>query len=141
MYFVNRKIAVLASVMLVLLVGCGKIDEKKNIVGIWHLYSINVNGMEIGDGKGYIKFREDGRNEVRTGPGLYEYGYWEIFTEKKEIVLSDDTTGAHYAYKTWDDSLLMSMNFPKQVTTLHGKKVDKLPIDPASEGVSPDAFK
>jgi hypothetical protein len=141
MYFLKSKITVLAPLVLLLIVGCGKLDEKKNIIGIWQIHSINVNGMEIGDGKGYIKFRDDGRDEVRTGVGLYEYGHWAIDTEKHEIVMSDDSSGAHYVYRMWDDSLLMTMNFPKQITALHCVKVSKEPVDPFSEGVAPDAFK
>ncbi len=137
----NRKVFVAALLFCLMAVtGCKSLDEKKNIIGIWQLYSINANGMEIGDGKGYIKFLEDGYNETRTGPGLYEMGTWELIPGK-EIVLSDETSGAHYQYKMSEDSLLMTMNIPGHVTTFRMYKVDKYPVYPPDEGVSMDYFK
>jgi hypothetical protein len=137
----NTKSFIALLAMVFALASCGKIDEKKQLIGIWKLAHLNINGMEVTDGKGFIEFKEDGRNIVRTAPGRYEFGKWEINPEIKEIIMNDERSGAHYKYEMAGDSLTMTMNIPSRVTTLRLQKTDKYPIDPAAEGQSPDLFK
>lgn len=106
----------------------GSSNDKAEIVAIWQLHSINVNGMEIGDGKGYLHFKDDGNVISRTGPGLYDEGKFEINPEKKEIVMKQDTTQMKYVYTMGHDSLAMKSNDNGMTLVLRGHKVAQLPI-------------
>lgn len=121
--------------------GCNNgLDHKQNIIGIWRLHSIKVNGQEIGDNKGFIRFWDGGKTMVRTGISLYEMGKWEIDVEKEQIIMLRDTSRAVYQYRMWDDSLLMTRNVPKVITVLRAVKSEDYPVDPASEGADPTLF-
>jgi hypothetical protein len=118
-------------------------DDQKGIIAIWQIRSINVNGMEIGDGKGFLHFHEDGTVQSRTGPGLYDEGKWEIHPEDKTLIMKQDTSSLKYSYALAGDSLTMQTNEGGIALLLKSFKVDKLPVDPAedmeeaSKGVGP----
>jgi hypothetical protein len=111
----------------------GGSDDKKAIVAIWQIRSINVNGMEIGDGKGFLHFHEDGTVQSRTGPGLYDEGKWEIHPEQNTLVMSQDTSELKYKYALAGDSLTMQTNEGGLALLLKSYKVDKLPVDPVED--------
>ena len=137
----NKNSWVVVITLVLLAASCSSLDHKKHIIGIWTLTSINVNGMEIGDGKGFIKFWQDGRTGVRSGPGLYEFGKFEIYPEKDELVLKNDSSELRYVYRMSEDSLIMTRNAPNRITVFRMIKSEKLPMDPTTEGVLPDIFK
>lgn len=129
-----------ALTILALLSACGsKIDDKVELVGIWQLHSINVNGQEIGDGKGYLDFQKNGTVFSRTGPNLYDEGKYEIDPSKSLIVMKQDTTSQSYTYTMTKDSLAMKSNENGLALLLRGHKVEKLPVtpdnDPMPEGM------
>lgn len=128
----NQKWARLVAGLAVLLylVGCtGKQNDKESIVAIWQIKSINVNGMEIGDGKGFLNFHADGKVESRTGPGLYDEGNYTIDPETKTLTLGQDSTKLKYEYSLVGDSLTMRSNESGMALLLRSKKVDKLPVN------------
>lgn len=115
-----------------------KAKEAKDLIGIWKIYSIKGNLIEIGDQKGFIDFMPDHRSRIRTGVGLYEYGAWKINTETTRIFLGtgpDTTQYVEYVYNMWADSMTMSTdNNNGNFVTLHCVKAKEYPIDPATEG-------
>ena len=117
--------------------GGNKIDDKSAIMAIWQLHSIMVNGMEIGDGKGFLDFKKDGSVVSRTGPGLYDEGKYELNVEAKTMTLSQDTTKLVYEYSLSLDSLVMRSNEGGRTLVLRGHKVEKLPVDPENDVFKP----
>lgn len=125
---------IVALTILTLLSACkGSVDDKADIVGIWQLHSINVNGQEIGDGKGYLDFQKGGKVISRTGPGLYDEGKYEIDAAKAQIVMKQDTTSQAYTYTLSKDSLTMKSNENGLALLLRGHKVAKMPITPEND--------
>ena len=112
-----------------LIYSCGeKQDDQKAILAIWRLASINVNGQEIGDGKGYLHFKENGQVASRTGPGIYEDGKYVLNVEKKKLTMMQDSSQLNYQYELMGDSLTMRTHENGMALLLIGKKVDQLPI-------------
>ncbi|MBK9448457.1 MAG: lipocalin family protein [Bacteroidetes bacterium] len=132
----------LVALALVMALGAckGKVDEKTELIGIWQLHSINVNGQEIGDGKGYLEFKTDGTVFNRTGPGIYDDGKYEIDPTKSQIVMKQDTSSLLYTYKMGNDSLTMKSNDNGLALMLSGHKVAKLPITPETD-VMPEGMR
>jgi hypothetical protein len=118
----------------------GKVDEKAEILGIWQLHSINVNGQEIGDGKGYLEFKKDGSATSRTGPGIYDDGKFGIDPTKSQIVMKQDTSSQLYTYTMTKDSLTMKSNENGLALMLRGHKVAKLPVTPETD-VMPEGMR
>lgn len=131
----NFRVGFIALALIALVAGCGgsRLDDKAAIVAIWQLHSINVNGMEIGDAKGFLDFKKDGSVISRTGPGLYDEGKYVIDPEARTLTLSQDTTQLIYEYALTQDSLTMRSNEGGRNLLLKGHRVDKLPVDPEND--------
>lgn len=118
----------------------GSQDDKSAIVAIWHIRSINVNGMEIGDGKGFLDFKADGTVRSRTGPGMYDEGKYTLNPDTKVLTLKQDSSQLDYQYSLSNDSLSMRSNEGGRALLLTGVKVDKLPVDPENDPL-PEGFR
>lgn len=126
---VNQQFGALLLVALFLLVGCeGKVDESKAILSIWTITSSTVNGIEIGDGKGWLHFKEDGTVESRTGPQLYDSGNFRIDPAAKKIEMYTDSTNQTYNYTMIGDSLIMNAKIGDMPLVLRTIRADEYPI-------------
>lgn len=135
----NTRVGIVALGLVLTVASCGgaKIDDKSAIMAIWQLHSIMVNGMEIGDGKGFLDFKQDGSVVSRTGPGLYDQGQYTLDPDAKTLTLSQDTTKLVYEYSLTMDSLTMRSNESGRTLILRGHRVDKLPVDPENDVFKP----
>lgn len=109
--------------------GCQEqVNEEKALISIWKIGSSTVNGIEIGDGKGWLHFHENGTIDSRTGPQLYDSGNYKIDTEHKKIELFTDTTKQIYDYVMAGDSLIMRAKIETMALVLRTVKVNEYPI-------------
>ncbi len=126
---VYQQLGALLLVSALLLVGCeAKVDESKEILSIWKIGSSTINGIEIGDGKGWLHFKDNGIVESRTGPQLYDSGNFRINPEAKTIEMYTDTTNQVYNYVMNGDSLTMKAHIGEMPLVLRTVKVNEYPI-------------
>ena len=120
------------------LTGCGSVDDKEGIIGIWKVNSSKVDGREIGDGLGWFDFKKDGTVDTRPRPGKYDSGKYSIDPEKGTILLSGDQGGSlTYNYKLDGDALAMDAQMPNEMTlNLECVRVSDYPI--TQENDQPD---
>ena len=117
-----------------------EVDESKAILSIWHIHSSTVNGIDIGDGKGWLHFKEDGTVESRTGPQMYDSGKFRIMPETKKLDMYTDTTSQTYDYVMTGDSLIMRAHIGEMALVLRTTKASEYPIkriDDAPENFKP----
>jgi hypothetical protein len=141
MYLLKRNRLIGLCLLALVIASCSKTDDRKNLIGIWRLAHLNVNGMEVSDGKGFVEFKEDGRNIVRIAPYRYEWGNWEMKVDSALILMKDERSAAPYNYQMMGDSLVMTLKLPNRISTLRLVKTDKYPIDPETEGQAAAHFK
>jgi hypothetical protein len=120
-----------------LLLGCGPKDDNSNLLGIWRIYSSKVNNVEIGDGKGWLDFKEGGKVDARTGPGMYDSGNnYALKIDTKTLELFTDSTKQTYSYKMNGDSMTMTAMLENMPLFLGLVKVEEYPMTPDKEGAA-----
>ncbi|MEM7038758.1 MAG: hypothetical protein AAF570_17355, partial [Bacteroidota bacterium] len=73
------KLFALVCVLLFGLSGCGGVDDKEGILGIWRLKLSTVRGGLVGDdGKSWFHFKKDGVVDTRPRPAAYESGKYSL---------------------------------------------------------------
>lgn len=130
--------------LLVFVSGCTPADDSKGILGIWRVNSSQVDGREIGDGKGWFDFKADGTVDTRPRPGAYDSGNYEIVQKEGIIKLFSGSGSMNYGYKLEGDKLEMSSKLPTGASLLLScERVDDYPItkendiDPANSPFAP----
>jgi hypothetical protein len=119
----------LFALMTLVVMSCTKRDDKKDILGIWHVYNQALNGTTVGDGKDWIEFKADGTCNTRPRPGGYESGNYSINPDKGSIDMRGQNGGITYQYSLNGDSLLLTASQSRlENTALYAVRTSKYPI-------------